>query len=374
MAFIGHFIVGLSIIIPLYLFNRENFNYKVAVIFVLSNWLGPDSAQAYFFLKWDFTSFEWDFHYLLPFLLWSVLLAFLYSYMSRFSVVRLGRILRINDDGYKTLDWKNAYFLAVSGGIIHTITDTLSRKNLKVKFFDSFIEPTIIDLQYIGADLGIQTKDLQIITYFIMIVFTFLLFFVFKQKMRDILIYFGSLIVVIVVGGLAIGDGFLGGEYDIGVTISSIIFVFIPLMLLMYVFYDVRKNPKDSEIKNEEKKRSNHKENLIAISIITIIIAGIVLALGILSITKVEFLVSSLDFSDIVFTILGVLLTLIGSCGVLSGIGLILEINVARITTMILFSLLLIFVFPLAIVLYLSQNEVIVLFKNKERMKKENEI
>ncbi|MCG3220123.1 MAG: hypothetical protein H7641_01980 [Candidatus Heimdallarchaeota archaeon] len=148
MAFIGHFIVGLSIVIPIYYFNREKFSHKIAAIFVLCNWLGPDSVQAYFFLKWDFGYFEWDFHYLIPFIIWGGILAFFYSYVSRFSVVRTKRFFRIKDDKNKTLNWGNAYLLVLFGGIIHTITDTLSRNNLKIKFMETIFEPTLFDMQF----------------------------------------------------------------------------------------------------------------------------------------------------------------------------------------------------------------------------------
>ncbi len=367
MAFIGHFIVGLSIVIPLYYFNREKFSHKIAAIFVLCNWLGPDSVQAYFFLKWDFGYFEWDFHYLIPFIIWGGILTFFFSYVSRFSVVRTKRFFRIQDDGNKTLNWRNAYLLVLSGGIIHTITDTLSRNNLKIKFLDTIFEPTLFDMQSWGTDLGIQSKQVQLIAYFIMIIATFLLLFIFKQKFRDILIYFGSLIVVIVIGALAIGDGFVGGEYDIGTTIFSLIFIFAPLMMLMYVFNDVSKN---SDIVDDQKSTQSSSpkiSGLYIVSGIIVIIGGLVLALGIIGIVKPELLASFFSFSDNVLLIIGIVLVIIATCTLFSGIGLIFKLNIARIIAMVSSSLLLIFLFPLAIVFYLSQEDVRELFvKNSD--------
>ncbi|MHA1465160.1 MAG: hypothetical protein ACTSQ2_08735 [Candidatus Heimdallarchaeaceae archaeon] len=367
MAFFGHFIVGLSIILPLYFFNRERFNHKVAAIFIISNWVGPDSAQAYFFLKWDFQTFEWDFHYLLPFAIWGVLLAFFFSYISRFSVVRSEKFIKIQDDLKKTLDWKNAYFLVLSGGIIHTITDTLTRSNLKIKFFETFFEPTLFDVQSWGTDLGIQGKQVQLIAYLIMIVLTFLLLFIFHQKPRDVLIYFVSLIIIILVGGLVIGDGFLGGEYDIGTVFFSIVFIFAPLMLLMYVLNDVHKKSTEEEPEKQKEEPKHNFKNLYIISGIVILVTGLVLALGVLSYLKTDFIVDALNFDEIVYSILGISLCVIGSFGILSGVGLILKLNSARYVTMILFSLLLIFVYPLAIVFYLSQNDVKALFVKEEK-------
>ncbi len=369
MAFFGHFVVGLSIIIPLYFFNREKFNHKVAAIFIISNWIGPDSAQAYFFLKWDFQTFEWDFHYLLPFAIWGVLLAFFFSYMSRFSVVRSEKFFRIQDDLKKTLDWKNAYFLVLSGGIIHTITDTLTRNNLKIKFFETFFEPTLFDVQSWGADLGIQGKEVQLIAYLIMIILTFLLLFIFHQKPRDVIVYFVSLISIILIGGLAIGDGFLGGEYDIGTVFFSLIFIFTPLMLLMYVFNDVNKQSSEVLIEKQTEVSKPNVRKFYIVSGIVIVVTGLVLTLGVLSFLKVDLIVDSLNFDEIVFSILGISLIIIGSLGILSGIGLILKINAARYVTMVLFSFLLIFVFPLAIIFYLAQNNVKIFFTKEDKKK-----
>ncbi len=369
MAFFGHFIVGLSIIIPLYFFNREKFDHKVAAIFIISNWIGPDSAQAYFFLKWDFQTFEWDFHYLLPFAIWGVLLAFFFSYVSRFSVVRSEKFIRIQDDLKKTLNWKNAYFLVLSGGILHTITDTLTRSNFKIKFFDTFFEPTLFDVQSWGTDLGIQGKQVQLIAYLIMIILTFLLLFIFHQKPRDVLIYFISLILIILIGGLAIGDGFLGGEYDIGTVFFSILFIFTSFMLLMYVFNDVHKQSTEVTTEKQNEEPIHRVKKLYVVSGIVLLVTGLVLALGVLSFLKTDFIIDALNFDEIVYTILGITLICIGSLGMFSGVGLMLKLDIARYVTMVLFSFLLIFVFPLAIVFYLAQNDVKVLFVKEEKKK-----
>ncbi|MCK4769649.1 MAG: hypothetical protein KAT02_04835, partial [Candidatus Heimdallarchaeota archaeon] len=245
--------------------------------------------------------------------------------------------------------------------------DTLSRNNLKIKFLDTIFEPTLFDMQSWGTDLGIQSKQVQLIAYFIMIIATFLLLFIFKQKFRDILIYFGSLIVVIVIGALAIGDGFVGGEYDIGTTIFSLIFIFAPLMMLMYVFNDVSKN---SDIVDDQKSTQSSSpkiSGLYIVSGIIVIIGGLVLALGIIGIVKPELLASFFSFSDNVLLIIGIVLVIIATCTLFSGIGLIFKLNIARIIAMVSSSLLLIFLFPLAIVFYLSQEDVRELFvKNSD--------
>ncbi|MCK4285272.1 MAG: hypothetical protein KAX18_03675, partial [Candidatus Lokiarchaeota archaeon] len=143
MAELGHFIIAFSIIIPIIYFSGDKFNYKVAAIFIIGNWIGPDSSQAFGFLPIDF-------HYIIPYLIWAVPLALFFSYFSRFSVKRSERFFKMVDDGKRDVTWRNAYLLLVSSGLIHTITDALFRNNLKIKFLENIFEPTLPEIHRYG--------------------------------------------------------------------------------------------------------------------------------------------------------------------------------------------------------------------------------
>ncbi|MCK4876613.1 MAG: hypothetical protein KAT03_03395, partial [Candidatus Heimdallarchaeota archaeon] len=58
----------------------------------------------------------------------------------------------------------------------------------------------------------------------------------------------------------------------------------------------------------------------------------------------------------------GIVFTIIATFSLFSGIGLLFKLNAARLFAMITSALLLIFLFPLVIVFYLSQNDVKELF------------
>src|SRR6056297_1780268 len=145
----GHFVLGLSILLPVFYLTDGKFNKKVAVVFLLNNWLGPDLGQVYskLFQLEDLTGL--DFHWFIPFMLFAVPLAYFYSYFSRFSVERRNSFLKIVDDGKRDISWRNAYLLCLSGGLLHTIADAIFRKqvyNSTIKILDDFIQPDIGDL------------------------------------------------------------------------------------------------------------------------------------------------------------------------------------------------------------------------------------
>ena len=50
MPGIAHLVFGLFIVIPIFYVARDKFSSKVALIFVLNNWIGPDSYWAWRFI------------------------------------------------------------------------------------------------------------------------------------------------------------------------------------------------------------------------------------------------------------------------------------------------------------------------------------
>jgi len=217
MPFFGHFVIAMSIIIPIYYFNKEKFNYKIAIIFVLNNWIGPDTAQAYFFLPFDF-------HYLIPYLFWALPMAFFYSYISRFSIKYKNHKFHIVDDKQKVLNWRNAYLLMVSGGILHTVSDTIFRSNLKFKFIENIFEPRLPEIQNYGLGLGLDFGAVHLLGYLFLIFISFLIFFFFNRNLKDMLLFYSSYIIIVIVSILLLGDDLAGEEFDIGVIFFALIY------------------------------------------------------------------------------------------------------------------------------------------------------
>ncbi|MHA2250367.1 MAG: hypothetical protein ACXAD7_08390 [Candidatus Kariarchaeaceae archaeon] len=348
MAFgIGHLVIGLSIVIPIYYFNKDKFHSQVAIIFVLNNWIGPDSAQAYFFLPYDF-------HYLIPFIFWAVPLASFYSYLTRFSIDFKDYTFDILDQKYRMLTWRQSYLLVLSGGLIHTFTDTLFRDNLRIKLLEHIWSPTLYDLHQWGqSDKGHESY--QLIGYVLLLFAVFLLLYIFENSKENVLTFFLILITIEIFAVLLLGSNVVRNEYDLGVIFISLLFVFVPLMLLFYVIEDVHAhslNMKPHEIDDVRPQQINR------IASLSIVLAGLMLVLGLLGVLYPDNLRSSVDFNESFILLLGSIFLISGMIIAIAGIGLFFRINYARRIVMVFCSLLVLFVYPLVIVFYLAQDNV----------------
>ncbi len=256
----GHFVIGLSIIVPIIYLTDGKFSKKVAIIFLLNNWLGPDLGQIYskLFRLEDITGL--DFHWFLPFMLWAIPLAYFYSYFSRFSVQKGDKFLSINDDGFREISWRDAYLLCISGGLLHTIADAIFRKqvyNSTIKILDDFIQPDIGDLfgfATYGLDIGVAHV---LFTYFIAIFVVFYGLYILDKDFKKVLRFYSIYIALV----FSITLFFVGDEYDSAVIILSVFFIVVPLMLLFYVEKEVKRNKDKEKQENKEENKKQKKNN-----------------------------------------------------------------------------------------------------------------
>ncbi|MFO8020087.1 MAG: hypothetical protein R6U96_15790 [Promethearchaeia archaeon] len=357
MAEAGHFIIGLSIVIPIIYLTDGKFNKKVAIIFLLNNWLGPDHGQVFSNLLGLEELIGLDFHWFLPFLLWAIPLAYFYSYFSRFSVERNPRFLTISDDKKRDVNWKNAYLLCISGGLLHTIIDALFRHKIydsTIKILDGVIEPKIGELNNLasfGIDIGVSHI---LITYFIAIFVVFFGLYILDKEFKKVLqfyIIYAALIFCITLF-------FVGSEYDTAVVVLSVSFIVLPLMLLFYVDKEVKRNP--TSVKG--KPRINPELGLKLIGGISLLLAAVFLIFGMALIMNPT-LLESLETGELFIIILGILLTFVGSIMLIGAAGLFLRKNHSRIVLMFSSLLIFILIYPLFIFFYLAQDDVKTLFK-----------
>jgi hypothetical protein len=348
MALIGHFIIGLCIVIPLIYWNRERFNHKVAALFIIANWIGPDSAQGFPFLPIDF-------HYLLPYLIWAVPLAFVFSYISRFDVLRNNRFFTIVDDEKYTLNWRDSYLLLVSAGILHTITDAIFRSNLKIKILENVLEPTLFDLHDIGDITGFANEATEIFALAILVISATLMLYIMKRSIRDITIFLGVLGFFVIFLVFTLGSAVVGEEFDVGILIFALAFIFAPLMLLIHVNKSVMQKQDNNSF--DVPKRTS----LVLLKLISgiIILLGIILVIiGLIAIIDPLVLQEAFNLDIFVFQILGVVFLIFAALMFVGGVGLLLKWRIARYPVMFVAFLLLILGYPLAIAFYLCQNNV----------------
>ena len=352
MPEIGHFFIALSIIIPVIYLTDSKFNKKVAVIFVLSNWIGPDHGQIFDKLFGIEDLIGIDFHYFIPFLLWAIPLSYCYSYISRFSVKKTDKFFTIADDGKRDVNWKNAYLLSVSGGLLHTYADALFRHDVydsTIKFLNNFLDPKIGDLNQLasfGIDVGVAHVFLS---YFIAILVVFTALYLLDKDFKKVLQFF----ILYTITVFTISLVFVSEEYDTAVIILSLTFIVTPLMLLFYVDKNVRNKP----TKLNEKSRLNPVVGTKIVGIITLTLSVLLLGGGILVVIKPS-LLDSLDVAKEFILVLGILLSIIGGILLIGSIGLSKRIKVSRTIIMFATCFMLLLVYPLFILFYLAQDDV----------------
>ncbi|MFX0099987.1 MAG: hypothetical protein ACFFCS_10440 [Candidatus Hodarchaeota archaeon] len=383
MPSIGHFMIGLFIVIPILYYDKEKFNPKVAAIFVLNNWIGTDAGQTYSKLlispfEGDISDFLQDmgfvkdmadaiadsiaelFHYVVPYLAFAILLAFFYSYMSRFSIVKGEKFLNIVDDGKKTLNVKNAYLLCVSGGLLHTITDSIFRKNTKIKILNSIFEPVLYDRQE-GDErpLGLppisewgqlDTGATVIVMYILVVLIIFLSIYIVKRSTKEMILLLGIFAGAILIVGFTIGFG----EMDVGVLFIFGLFVFLPLLLLFHVARDVRDKP----LEREPRSGMGVEKGILVAAVVSLLLSVIILALGTVAIIMPDVIDSIIGVGVATIIILGVGIAGVGGILLIGSIGLFKRVNVCRQIVRYLYIPLIILVFPLIITFYLSEENI----------------
>ncbi len=360
MPEVGHFIIAFSILIPVFYLTDSKFNKKVAVIFVLCNWIGPDHAQIFgkLFNLEDLIGL--DFHWFIPFLLWAIPLAYFYSYFSRFSVKKTEHFYTIADDGKRDVNWKNAYLLCISGGLLHTIADAFFRHNMydsTIKFLNEWIEPQLGELNQLAA-FGIDVGVLHVVlTYFIAIIVVFTAMYLLDKDFKKVMLF----TTIYFIAAFFITLFFVGEEYDTAVIILSVTFIIIPLMLLFYVDKNVRNKP---TIVNES-PRLNTDLSLKIIGITTLLLSVLLLIGGIL-ITAKPSILDSLEIGEEFILALGILLSIVGGVLLFGSIGIFKRIKLCRTIIMVATCAMLLLVYPLFILFYLAQDDVKAQFTRKE--------
>ncbi len=356
---LGHIIISLAILIPIIYYTDGEFNKKVAAIFLINNWIGPDSAQAYGFLE-DLTGI--DFHWFIPFLIWAIPLALFFSYFSRFSIKRTKHFFEIVDDGRRELNWKNSYLLCVSGGLLHTIADAIFRHDTHdstIKLLDNVLQPHLGDLYHI-ASYGVEVGALQILPFIIMFIVVLLAVYIVEQEYKDVLIIYAIISGLTLLLAFTFGDKIIGEEYGVAVVILATVFILLPIILLFHVEKDVKKNPTSAP----ESARIDAKLGIKLVGITSIVVSVVFLALGILIFMSSP-TENFLDLNEGLFVLLGFVILIVGGLMMVGAIGLFLKINACRNIMMFACAVTTIFIYPLVIFYYLCQNDIKALFKKE---------
>jgi len=354
MPGIAHLIFGLFIAIPILFMLRDKVNYKVAIIFVLNNWMGPDSYWSYSFIPFNL-------HSLIGFTIWAIPLSLYYSYLSRFSFKRSNHFFTIVDDGKRDVNWRNAYLLCIAGGICHSFFDTFFHSGDQIIEFSPCWQINFKDFWELFITPNLSVDALIILGYIIMLAISILVIYFLSREIKDMFIFLGATIGTAFLSVFALGNQVFAEEGEIGAIIFSCLFFFVPLMLFAYTARDVSQNPtKISE------KPPNSVFRLNFIAIITCILGIIFFWLGLSGMFAPDIPRHLLNLSNDTLFGLGLAVTILASIGIAGGVGLFFRNPICRYFAIFLSILLLIFVFPFTITLTLCQKDIKDMFQKKQ--------
>ncbi|MFW9937985.1 MAG: hypothetical protein ACFFD5_10070 [Candidatus Thorarchaeota archaeon] len=359
MPTFGHIFYGFCLLIPLLYYTKNRFNYKVAIIFFINNLWGPDLVNLFFITP---------FHSILGFLILAVPYSLIWTYSSRFSLVKSekGFPLKFEDTGVREVNWKNSYCLVAAGGISHFFIDQFFHNELEMNLWDSLW----FDIKIPHTDiLGWTWVPQHTLSPLYLIgdaiaVFTLLLSFYFLRKgykdtFKLFLISTGlSLFLMLVVSPLV-----YYGEREFAVMFEIALYIFLPLMLLLYVGKNVEEHPRE----NPDVPKIKRETALKVVSLISICFAVFMLLYALIALLMADLVASLYGGStseDILsITIMGFYYLVIATALLVGSIGVIFKVNICRYLAIAAASYFIVFGFPIAIAFFLCESEVKAMFR-----------
>ena len=309
----------------------------------------------------------WELHGIIGFAIIALPLALFYSYSSRFSIIKSEKTffpLKLEDDGGREVNWKNAYYLTVAGGISHLLMDNLFYPQLEMELWPGFHISQMDLMTWFGTNVQVITPISYFLPNVLLVYIIILSIYTFKKGYKStsqlFLIYIGLIIGLVIVSQ---------ATKEFGVIVFCVVYFLIPLFLLMYAARDVQDNP----IKPSGEPKSNKKTQLNIVIIIGILLALFLIFYAYYVITSAMTLAlqlqyyypQDLDELENVLVIIGYITLIISIIYLFGLIGLFFKSNICRYIVIALSSYLLILAFPFAIALFLCEKDVKALFRKE---------
>ncbi len=358
MPGIAHLLSGLMIVIPIIYIAKDKFHYKVAIIFVLNCWIGPDFYWAY---RWMTPGVNWP-HSLFGFFIFAQFLAFFYTYLSRFSFVKSKRFFTIKDDGKRDVNLINSYLLCIAGGTFHHFIDLLfNGEPYQFHLWDGWYL-SLTDINTWGElSFGLPSV-LTMVGFVFIIILSLLIIFFLRTKIKDMLIFLVLVIYIVSLIYFNLGAEVFGNERELGATLCLFGFIFLPLMALGYVANNVNKKPTRPTPPLIDKKII-----LNIVIAITLFVNVAILGIGLIGMFAPDIPRVLIDLPNEVFFVLGILVIILAATGIIGAIGLIKRKNYGRNLVIFFCVLLWLFLFPFLIVLFLCRSDIKEMFQKKDK-------
>ncbi|GAB4320598.1 MAG: hypothetical protein Kow0069_24630 [Promethearchaeota archaeon] len=238
MPGISHVVYGLATLLPLVFVARDRLDAKAAAVYVFNNWIGPDSF-------WPYSVLPFPGHSILGFVAWAVPLAWIYQYLSRFSLHRRGRWFELRDDGEPYLEWRHAYALTVAGGFSHFFVDAIGHHGYLVHLWEG-LSPSFDEVQAWGDAYYHVTGAVSLVGYLVQLGACFLTLHYAARKPKDFVAFLASLVgatllVVATLGGEAFGELEISTQFLVGT------FFIVPFTLLGWALGDLARRGPDKK-------------------------------------------------------------------------------------------------------------------------------
>jgi len=359
MPTFGHVFYGFCLVIPLLYYTKNKFNYKVAIIFFINNLWGPDLMNLFFITP---------FHSILGFLILAIPYSLVWTYFSRFSLVKSekGFPLKFEDTGIREVSWKNSYCLVAAGGFSHFFIDQFFHNELEMTLWNSiWFDIKIPHTEILGWTwIPQHTLSPLYLVGDAIVVFTFLLSFYFlskgyKDTFKLFLISTGlSLFLMLVVSPLV-----YYGEREFAVMFEIALYIFLPLMLLFYVGRNVEDHPRE----NPDVPKINRETALKVVSLVSILFAIFMLLYALIAVLMADFVANLYGGSTpediLAITIMGFYYLVIAFALLVGSIGTIFKVDTCRYLAIAAASYFIVFGFPIAIAFFLCEKEVKAMFR-----------
>jgi len=371
MPTFGHVFYGLCILIPIMYFAREKFNYKVAFIFLVNQIYGPDVV---------FLFFDTPFHSILGFAILAVPLALIYSYASRFSLQKSekGFPLKLEDGGIREIKWRNAYLVTVAGGISHFFIDQFFHFEQEMLIWNwPKVTITYDEMLAWGGSSYHVFDPLMVLGEIIVVVTLLLSLWYLRKGYKDTAKVFALVsaisLGIMLLGAFGVGGltAVFGGERELAVICFGAVYIFVPLMFMMYVARNVQDHP----VQTPDQPKISHERRLKRVAIISMFLGAFFVLYGTLAVllseTLAELITELTGTSDPnlagVVAILGICYASLAAVLLVGSIGLFFRNRFCRNLTIAASLYFVILGFPLAIAFFLCEKDVKALFAPQPR-------
>jgi len=365
MPTFGHIFYGLCLLIPIMYYTKNKFSYKVAIIFLVNCLWGPDLVNLFFVTP---------FHSIFGFLILAIPYSLVWTYSSRFSLVRSekGFPLKFEDSGIREINWKNAYCIVVGGGFSHFFIDHFFHDTLEMFFWSSRIsfwgefQPLHSDiLNWTWIDQH-TLSGLYLIGDVVVVVTLLLAFYFLRKGYKDTFWLFLISTALSLVLMFSLTPLVYYGEREFAVMFVMALYAFLPLMLLMYSARNVRDHPRETP----DIPKIKRKTALKVVSIVSLVFAIFILLYALLAILFAD-VVAAL-YTDtptpddmVAISILGYFYFTIASVLLIGSIGTLFKVNFCRYMAIAASCYFIVFGFPIAIAFFLCEKDVKAMFKRE---------